>query len=112
MGGICGCNRYAEETAEVELDPAKEAWADKGAGHSDLQSPALTCTSASIVPQKAERPERLRLSRLEPLDDGVAVTALDRVEFESGSTYKGEWKRGIQHGMGRMQFPDGTIKEG
>ena len=29
-----------------------------------------------------------------------------------GSVYKGEWKRGIQHGKGRMVFSDGTVKEG
>lgn len=29
-----------------------------------------------------------------------------------GSNYKGEWRQGIQHGMGKMTFPDGTVKEG
>jgi hypothetical protein len=28
------------------------------------------------------------------------------------SVYKGEWIRGIQHGHGKMIFPDGTEKEG
>lgn len=26
--------------------------------------------------------------------------------------YEGEWTRGIQHGIGRMVFPDGQAKEG
>lgn len=29
-----------------------------------------------------------------------------------GSVYKGEWKRGIQHGQGKIIFSDGSIKEG
>lgn len=29
-----------------------------------------------------------------------------------GSTYVGQWERGIQHGWGRVVFPDGTKKEG
>lgn len=29
-----------------------------------------------------------------------------------GSKYQGEWQKGIQHGNGKMSFPDGTIKEG
>jgi len=32
--------------------------------------------------------------------------------WTDGSMYEGEWSRGIQHGIGRMVFPDGTIKEG
>jgi hypothetical protein len=26
--------------------------------------------------------------------------------------YEGEWQKGIQHGIGRIVFPDGIIKEG
>jgi hypothetical protein len=29
-----------------------------------------------------------------------------------GSRYIGQWIRGIQHGYGKMIFPDGTFKEG
>ena len=29
-----------------------------------------------------------------------------------GSVYVGQWKKGIQHGVGKMIFPDGSIKEG
>jgi hypothetical protein len=32
--------------------------------------------------------------------------------WTDGSVYQGEWKQGIQHGYGKMTFPDGTIKEG
>jgi hypothetical protein len=32
--------------------------------------------------------------------------------WTDGSIYQGEWKQGIQHGYGKMTFPDGTIKEG
>eukprot|EP00826_Nyctotherus_ovalis_P046430 TRINITY_DN5246_c0_g1_i11.p1 TRINITY_DN5246_c0_g1~~TRINITY_DN5246_c0_g1_i11.p1 ORF type:complete len:172 (-),score=45.71 TRINITY_DN5246_c0_g1_i11:761-1276(-) len=32
--------------------------------------------------------------------------------WADGSIYIGEWKEGIQHGYGRMYFPDGTVKEG
>jgi len=32
--------------------------------------------------------------------------------WTDGSKYEGEWVRGIQHGVGRMMFPDGTVKEG
>lgn len=32
--------------------------------------------------------------------------------WTDGSMYEGEWIRGIQHGIGRMVFPDGTAKEG
>ena len=32
--------------------------------------------------------------------------------WTDGSLYIGEWVGGIQHGYGRMYFPDGTIKEG
>ena len=32
--------------------------------------------------------------------------------WTDGSKYEGEWVRGIQHGVGRMTFPDGTVKEG
>ena len=32
--------------------------------------------------------------------------------WTDGSSYDGEWERGIQHGMGKMSFPDGTEKEG
>ena len=32
--------------------------------------------------------------------------------WTDGSIYRGMWHKGIQHGKGRMEFPDGTIKEG
>ena len=32
--------------------------------------------------------------------------------WTDGSMYEGEWEGGIQHGLGRMIFPDGTTKEG
>lgn len=32
--------------------------------------------------------------------------------WTDGSMYEGEWVRGIQHGLGRMIFPDGNVKEG
>jgi hypothetical protein len=32
--------------------------------------------------------------------------------WTDGSFYQGEWKQGIQHGYGKMTFPDGSTKEG
>ena len=32
--------------------------------------------------------------------------------WTDGSMYDGEWQGGIQHGIGRMVFPDGSAKEG
>ena len=32
--------------------------------------------------------------------------------WTDGSMYEGEWVNGIQHGLGRMVFPDGQQKEG
>lgn len=32
--------------------------------------------------------------------------------WTDGSKYIGQWIRGIQHGYGKMVFPDGTFKEG
>lgn len=32
--------------------------------------------------------------------------------WTDGSIYQGEWRNGIQHGFGKMTFPDGTVKEG
>ena len=32
--------------------------------------------------------------------------------WTDGSMYEGEWVGGIQHGLGRMIFPNGTQKEG
>mmetsp|Transcript_32287 Transcript_32287/g.49430 ORF Transcript_32287/g.49430 Transcript_32287/m.49430 type:complete len:96 (+) Transcript_32287:1951-2238(+) len=32
--------------------------------------------------------------------------------WTDGSMYEGEWHKGIQHGYGRMVFPDGSTKEG
>lgn len=32
--------------------------------------------------------------------------------WTDGSMYEGEWINGIQHGLGRMVFPDGQCKEG
>jgi hypothetical protein len=34
------------------------------------------------------------------------------MNWTDGSRYEGEWVKGIQHGMGSMTFPDGTIKQG
>lgn len=34
------------------------------------------------------------------------------MRWTDGSCYIGEWVRGIQHGYGKIVFPDGTIKEG
>ena len=34
------------------------------------------------------------------------------MKWIDGSEYKGDWKRGIQHGYGKMIFPTGEIKEG
>jgi hypothetical protein len=32
--------------------------------------------------------------------------------WTDGSVYYGAWERGIQHGMGKMIFPGGDIKQG
>lgn len=32
--------------------------------------------------------------------------------WTDGSRYTGQWVKGIQHGYGKMIFPDGTFKEG
>lgn len=32
--------------------------------------------------------------------------------WTDGSMYEGDWKHGIQHGHGRIVFPDGSFKEG
>jgi hypothetical protein len=34
------------------------------------------------------------------------------MRWTDGSYYTGEWIRGIQHGYGKIVFPDGTEKEG
>jgi hypothetical protein len=34
------------------------------------------------------------------------------MKWTDGSYYLGEWVRGIQHGYGKIVFPDGTEKEG
>jgi hypothetical protein len=34
------------------------------------------------------------------------------MKWTDGSVYQGDWFRGIQHGVGKMIFPDGTVKEG
>jgi hypothetical protein len=34
------------------------------------------------------------------------------MRWTDGSYYVGEWVRGIQHGYGKIVFPDGTEKEG
>jgi len=34
------------------------------------------------------------------------------MRWTDGSWYQGEWDRGIQHGYGKMTFPDNTTKEG
>lgn len=37
---------------------------------------------------------------------------IGEMRWTDGSVYLGQWHRGIQHGYGKMIFPDGTIKEG
>ena len=32
--------------------------------------------------------------------------------WTDGSMYEGEWRKGIQHGFGRIVFSDGSFKEG
>ncbi len=32
--------------------------------------------------------------------------------WTDGTVYKGEWRKGCQHGFGKMLQPDGTILEG
>ena len=34
------------------------------------------------------------------------------MRWNDGSVYIGEWLRGIQHGKGKMTFPDGSLIEG
>lgn len=34
------------------------------------------------------------------------------MRWVDGSVYTGEWKKGIQHGQGKMKFSDGSSKEG
>ncbi len=34
------------------------------------------------------------------------------MKWTDGSVYSGEWFRGIQHGSGKMLFPNNTVKEG
>lgn len=34
------------------------------------------------------------------------------MKWTDGSLYSGVWNKGIQHGIGKMVFPNGTIKEG
>jgi len=34
------------------------------------------------------------------------------MRWTDGSVYKGEWVRGIQHGKGKMIYPDGSVIEG
>ena len=34
------------------------------------------------------------------------------MKWTDGSTYIGEWQRGIQHGYGKIVLADGTTKEG
>lgn len=34
------------------------------------------------------------------------------MRWTDGSVYVGQWERGIQHGYGKITFPDGTSKEG
>lgn len=34
------------------------------------------------------------------------------MKWTDASVYQGEWQKGIQHGYGKMFFPNGTIKEG
>jgi len=32
--------------------------------------------------------------------------------WTDGSIYKGQWVKGIQHGWGKMSFPNGSVKDG
>lgn len=32
--------------------------------------------------------------------------------WTDGSSYIGNWVKGIQHGRGKMMFPNGTVKDG
>ena len=32
--------------------------------------------------------------------------------WSDGSVYKGNWHKGLQHGEGRLELPDGRIKQG
>ena len=34
------------------------------------------------------------------------------MKWTDGSIYQGEWNKGIQHGYGKMLFPNSTVKEG
>lgn len=34
------------------------------------------------------------------------------MKWVDGSSYVGQWMRGIQHGYGKMNFADGQVKEG
>lgn len=34
------------------------------------------------------------------------------MKWTDNSVYQGEWIKGIQHGYGKMIFPNGTLKEG
>lgn len=32
--------------------------------------------------------------------------------WHDGSVYRGAWEHGMQHGLGRLELPDGRVKEG
>lgn len=32
--------------------------------------------------------------------------------WTDGSIYRGQWLKGIQHGRGKMFFPNGSVKDG
>ena len=32
--------------------------------------------------------------------------------WKDGSIFEGKWANGIQHGFGKMSFPDGSFKQG
>jgi hypothetical protein len=34
------------------------------------------------------------------------------MNWPDGTVYEGEWKRGVQTGLGRLKMPDGTFKQG
>jgi hypothetical protein len=34
------------------------------------------------------------------------------MKWQDGSSYSGQWYKGIQHGIGRALYPDGTVKAG
>uniref|UniRef100_A0A0G4GCL5 ABC1 atypical kinase-like domain-containing protein n=1 Tax=Chromera velia CCMP2878 TaxID=1169474 RepID=A0A0G4GCL5_9ALVE len=67
---------------------------------------------------KAQAHQKILQRDLEELSRLPGLTGEDRVEwrppyqFQSGSSYSGEWKGNKRHGWGKMGWPDGTSYEG